>query len=906
MSAAAHPDLVLPGLLQGQWTTAVISSFTADLTFFESRLLGQLAQIPLRIVLVDDQRLASTLDEASRTGQRHRLANKAYVAAPIRHPRSAHAKLVLLLGPANGLMIVGSGNLGYEGYAAPGELWHVFAYSEEEPEHLDEFAAARSYIDGIVAKELVDPPVAELLHTAWGQSTWVTPAPAGIAATISNLDRPIIDQLREAVTQPVQELIAHAPFHDADCAALRELITSFAPESVRLLLTDATSANPTAIAQVLSTATKASVEQIQVKTEAGAYIHAKWVHLIHADSETLLTGSANLSRAALLRSADNGNIEIGVISSGPRGSFEHLYAHLQSTPIKDVFSFGISYQGGSEGDTKPSTFPIVLWSRIDATTLSLTFDRALDAGTTVDLMDHAGRTIGIDAIDLTADNARIDLPQESAERITEGGMLQVRLDDDDDQISVTWPYHLTHLRSRLDKASQRDHLPRVGDLPEQDAELYELLQELDQTLIIDRASVWRIAKPADPPPPESDDDQPAISLADLNWDRVRRDPRYSGYFLHGRGPGLAPTDIQVVLAAIAGRLGDIGILEPTAGHGDDDDLAREGDATSSDPESAEEAEDELEDELTRRRLPISTRTRQAFDRFVRRYSAALADGAFIDELGPIPAATNAAIFNHLLMRLIEREAISANVAIESLVRTWKFLWGDSNNPGITSRLDNETAAVVAEILEDAGARSKTLSGITASLDYSTDEQALSVREVARQVLVSDEFALEAGHLVEAAGSYSMAPRLLEALGRAASTATDADILDTMVATYGIAKASAEWRTERIRRSGRDYRANVLVLTAPVPNLTHNRARDLLVQVAIAAHFAGHGGAYYRIRFEGNGRRDVAFWDDEVRSGIVNIDDDDQELDRLDRPWPIWSIKLMELRAEFHAQPAATA
>ena len=107
MSATPRADLVLPELLQGQWTTAVICTFGADLTFFETRLLHQLAQVPLRLVLADDEQLAPTLAEAARTGQRHRLANKAYVAAPVRHGRAAHGKLVLLLGPSEGLLVVG-------------------------------------------------------------------------------------------------------------------------------------------------------------------------------------------------------------------------------------------------------------------------------------------------------------------------------------------------------------------------------------------------------------------------------------------------------------------------------------------------------------------------------------------------------------------------------------------------------------------------------------------------------------------------------------------------------------------------------------------------------------------------------------------------------------------------------
>lgn len=904
MSAAPRRDVVLPDLLQGQWTTALICTYGADLTFFETRLLSQLAQVPLRIIMADNTQLASTLGEAARTGQRHRLANTAYVAAPLRHTRSAHAKLILLLGRSNGLLIVGSGNLGYEGYAAPGELWHIFAYSDDSPEHLNEFAAARAWVDGMIGRGVVDPPVVELVRTAWGQATWLMPSQAGSAALISNLDRPILSQLRDAVSERVEELIVHAPFHDADCAALQELIKSFAPKRVRLLLTDATSADPSAISRVLAGAKKSIIELVRVKAEPAAYIHAKWVHLVHPQSETLLTGSANLSRSALLRSADNGNIEVGIISSGILGAFENLYSHLQRTPVKDVSSLGISYQGPADLDPDPIAHPVVLWSRLDGTMLTLVFDRAVPYGTAIDLQDHAGRVVTWHSIDFDTERLRIHLTKESAELVADGGNVQVRLNGDDEQFSITWPYDLAHLRRRLDKATQRDQLRRLGDLPDLDADLFELLQELDQTLIIDRTSVWRIAKPDDPAPPSPGEEGPVVKLEDLDWERVRRDPRYGGYFARDRSAGLPPTDIQVILAAITGRLGEIGVTTFSV---DEDDLAREGDTTSSDAEEAENAEDELEDELTRRRLPISTRTRMAFDRFVRRYAAAIDDSGFIDELGPVPAATNAVVFNHLLIRLLDRAAVSPILAMDSQIKTWRFLWGDSRRPAITSSLDNEAADVVRQVLNESGARVNTLRGIASSCDYVIDDNmAAALRDTIRHVLMDDDFGLDAGQLVEAAGGASAAQGLLDVLSHVASPATDAEIIDVVLGPYAISRSSAEWRHEELRRpGGGTYQSNSFVLSAPVVDLTPDRARQMLGRVAVAAYYAGYDCRYYRIRFKGNGNA-VAFWDAESGTGLVVVGDDEQELDSIDPPWPAWSERIDELQFALDEQAVHAA
>lgn len=888
-------DIVIPEILQGQWTTALICTYGADLTFFETRLLGQLAQVPLRILLVDDAHLADILAESARTGQRHRLANKAYVAAPVRHPRAAHGKLIALLGPSNGLLVVGSGNLGYEGYAAPGELWHVYAYNDEQPQHLQEFAAARAHLDGMVQRGMLDPPVVELLQTAWGQSPWIAPAPASPSSVRSNLSRPIVDQLRDVVTEPIDELVAHAPFHDADCAALLTLIERFQPKRTRLLLTDATSADPASIQRVMQLAPGPIIERVHVKAEPGAYIHAKWVHLIHGASETLLTGSANLSRTALLRSAANGNVEIGIITVGARGSFDSLYSHLERSEIDDPASLKINYQGSEPGELVDATYPVLLWSRLDGLWLTLVFDRLISAGTSIEVADHASTALEWTSEEFDGSQVRLRLAKDSADRLSEGGRLQVRLDGDDSQVSQSWPYHLAHLRGRLDKAGQRDRLHHMGDLPEQDAELYELLQELDATLIIDRASVWRVAKGNEPTPVATDDDgEPSIRLEDLDWTRVRRDHRYGGYFGRSGGPGVAPTDIQVILAAIAGRLGELGVEVDDPSEGGEE-LAHEGDTTSS--ESDDEREDELEDELLRRRLPVSTRTRMAFDRFSRRYSEALADSGFIEELGPIPAATNAIIFNHLLARLLERNAISPPIALGAQLGTWAFLWGNPDGTGIAEGLDEETAEVVRHVLREGHAKVATVRGIAAAVNgAAAGDDVARLRELTRFLLVDADFGLDCDLLEKTAGLATMAGGVLDALFSAASPATAAEVAEIVTGSYGISKGGAHWTRQSVQRAGSKHDVNTFVVESVVEGLTPELAVEILGRVVVASLFTDHAGTYWRIRFAGNGKS-VAFWDADAKDGVVRVDDEIQDFAALDIPWPAWVRRVEELRRE---------
>jgi hypothetical protein len=519
---------------------------------------------------------------------------------------------------------------------------------------------------------------------------------------------------------------------------------------------------------------------------------------------------------------------------------------------------------------------------------------------TLFLEDHARRALAVVSASVSGATTIVKLDKESADRLAEGGRVSIRIGSDPDQLWFTWPYQLSHLRGRLDRAGQRERLPTIADLPQQDSELYELLRELDQTLIIDRESAWRIAKPGGVAQADDGDQEP-IRLEDLDWDRIRRDPRYGGYFTRGNAAGLPPTDIQVILAAIAGRLGDLGLGATRPDTEDEEDLAHEGDAGIS--SESEETDEELEDELTRRRLPVSTRTRMAFDRFVRRYASALTDTAFINELGPIPAATNAVIFGHLLSRLLERGAVSPRRAIAAQIATWRFLWRNDQLAAGTQNHDAETSEAVRRVLSDASARVTTLQGLVASLDHAVeDDTVIALRDTARHLLTDTQFGLDANLLSAAAGSDSMAPGFLDALSQLAEPFTAGEIMDYVLAPYGIPRSSAQWHADQVRRRPGlrkriEYQSTTFVITTPVEGLSVQCARELLERVAVAAWFARHDITYVRIRFEGNGKA-VAYWDADARHGVVRIDDETEEdLESFAPAWPDWRARADELQVE---------
>ncbi len=894
---ARSRDLVVPELLQGQWSSALILTFGADLGFFESRLLSQLAAVPLRVILADDDRLNEKFTEALETGQRLRRTNRTYLAAAIRHSGSAHAKVILLTAQREGLLVVGSGNLGHDGYASPGELWNVFRYHDNDPRHLPEFIAVRALVAELGDRSLLDPPVVELLQDLWGTAPWIPKASESSPEVHHNLDAPLIDQLVSAIEEPVDELVMHAPFHDADSAAVAALIRRLSPAKVTMLVSKATSVDPQKLKRALRTAAASATELIEVRDHPGTYIHAKWVHAMGAEREVLLTGSANLSRAALLKPVSTGNIELGVIRRGARGEFDSLYTHLNRKPIPDAAKLGLRFQASDGAPQGDAGYPILLWSRLDRLVLTLAFDRDLPSDLDLEL-SHGDIKLEWTSLVLDDTIVEFQLKGSSAALVAEGGAIRVRLGSDDDAVGQSWPFQLSQLRGRLETVGRREHLTKIKDLPEKDIELMQLLQELEQTLIFDAATTWRVARP-DAPTADVEEGE-TITWGDLDWDRVRRDPRYVGYLARGRAPGHTPTDIQVLLAAIAGRLGDIGTLETAEADEDNEsELAREGDPDSS--ENAEERENEREEELTRRSLPVSTRVRMAFNRFVRRYTAAARDARFVNELGPLVAATNAVVFSNLLGKLLERNLAEPHVVIDAHLAVWEVLWGThTGRPSILEGATGDERDEILSRLNTAGTKAECLRAMAETYAWELDPAlTVAVRDQVRYLISDPEFGLDT-HLLEAVDpSGELIPVLLASLFEAAAASSRKELIDYVLEPVRLTGFSAHWEKHDVRRplptGAVSLRADILVVLSEIPNLTADQARKVLERMAVARYLNAEPGDYLRVRFAGNGA-DVGIWDQEVEKGLlVKIGNEEVEGDEFNPPWPAWLERLEELQ-----------
>lgn len=297
-----------------RWRVLWATTYTFDPIFFESFLLPRLGDPPLNVtVLADRNRLADAWQNlGDTTPWRGSRANRDYLVRGVSPTAGAfHPKTYFLADERTGLLFVGSGNLGMNGLESGKEVFSRFDAADEGG--LRGIRAWRAWMDALVAR-LDDKDVRARWNAALLRAPWLigaeTPEPSTF---VSNWDRPILEQLLDGVSAPVDELHVTAPFYDTSLGALGQLIARLRPARLTVLLGRDTSVDGPALLRMVSES-GSSAQLLGLRPDT--YVHAKLIGIVSGDLARLLSGSANLSGVALVRAAatdSSANVECGTI-----------------------------------------------------------------------------------------------------------------------------------------------------------------------------------------------------------------------------------------------------------------------------------------------------------------------------------------------------------------------------------------------------------------------------------------------------------------------------------------------------------------------------------------------------------------------------------------------------------------
>jgi len=357
----AEPVQPIAELINGSVSALWITTYSLDLALFNEFLLPRLGEPPLNVVVLGDQRRLTASLARVPVERVDSLAavNSRWLLRGIEQGGHAfHPKTYLAIVRDRATLIVGSGNLTVGGLDEGREVFTMFRSGTAVGDAV--IVAWRRWLRSIV-EATRDVTLAERFQDL--EERLPKPPPVALAsdpALIDNLTRPIASQLVGIVADneglPADELLLAAPFFDVGAEAVRYLLTELKPRRVDIYITKSTSANGQHLAESL-TASGAEVKVWAYSPDT--FVHAKLVGIVSREQGWVLSGSPNLSQAALtLSSASGGNVELAVLArlepDQVRGTFIPPGMTAEPRQLADIRS--LEYKV----DPEPAALPVRL------------------------------------------------------------------------------------------------------------------------------------------------------------------------------------------------------------------------------------------------------------------------------------------------------------------------------------------------------------------------------------------------------------------------------------------------------------------------------------------------------------------------------------------------------------------
>lgn len=301
---------------------AILTTYEFDAVFFEQFVLERLSALATNnaiAVFIDQGKLHELVHASDR--ERPRLAGVRYVLCPARAKGVFHPKIQLYASRNHGLLVIGSANLTRPGLSRNAEMVTVLRYrKDEQTEHLPVFRAALSVL-ATFAERWPSPTLTEMmrqlvLDCPWLASDHCDDAASGVSI-LHNLDEPLWPQLVQRLDGPVLGAQVLSPYFDAEPAIIDDVTASVGDAPFSLYTERAFSTmTPRWLDRPEVARGQWKILVTSYEDEKPQRLHAKALALRSSTQTVLAYGSANFTRAALMSTPSDGNVEALVVVEG--------------------------------------------------------------------------------------------------------------------------------------------------------------------------------------------------------------------------------------------------------------------------------------------------------------------------------------------------------------------------------------------------------------------------------------------------------------------------------------------------------------------------------------------------------------------------------------------------------------
>jgi len=220
--------LCATSLFTNSCTVFWATTYTFEPSAFEEFWFRRLGDAPLNATILADFNRMTHLWATIEPEEEWRLrrANNDYLIRSVRFGSGSFHPKTYFFGSANhGDLLVGSGNLTLSGLEEGHEVFAHFSRSDDAA--LPVFCGWRDWMSQIVSA-VNDHALYGRWSDALNKAPWLRDL-SSTAVFSNNWQISFLDQLKEQIEPPIDELHVSAPFFDNDCEALSELIEATRP-----------------------------------------------------------------------------------------------------------------------------------------------------------------------------------------------------------------------------------------------------------------------------------------------------------------------------------------------------------------------------------------------------------------------------------------------------------------------------------------------------------------------------------------------------------------------------------------------------------------------------------------------------------------------------------------------------
>lgn len=322
---------------------SLILTYNLDLVFYENWVLRKFRELGS----VNNLVLADLLQLRITENVQHeylRYDSSSYISEGVALGNLFHPKIIYLTSDDEDRLFIGSGNLTIGGYSNNVELYSQF--SSNNPGEKEIFIDFYGYIDSLLDRSKISSffkKRTERLLVKKADILVEAGENKGRFKFLHNLDIPIIKQI-ENETKEIQHVYAISPFFDSDLSAVKYIKDNICKDISIFFQEDYTNIKTDNISDEFK------FYKFPNNSSSEGNLHAKLLIFETNNNLSILMGSPNLTKAALLSNAKDGNVETAILFKNLNINLLDYYLPRTKDKIEpeNVLPINIPMQGSKE------------------------------------------------------------------------------------------------------------------------------------------------------------------------------------------------------------------------------------------------------------------------------------------------------------------------------------------------------------------------------------------------------------------------------------------------------------------------------------------------------------------------------------------------------------------------------